>query len=256
MAYSDLTSTEISSGKPLIGASGTGDKIKDNFIYLKAAIDAIGVQSCTNINDDFVGTTIDTDNWIDIGDTAVALVAAPDHAISLQTNVAVSCGLVAADKKMRFDLDRDFSVRMITRWGKATNNGDQAVTIGFQNSGLTGDNACGDATSIVNVIAFRRGTNNNTLMAYCAKASNSVVVTDNLGNWNNYQELRIDITFAGATKKVEFFLDGSSVGSTTDTAKIPVIQMRPIVGQYSGSAARGSLCDYARFFFTAVPLSN
>lgn len=264
MAWTSGTTIKagVTSGKPGIGTGGFGDQVVDDLDYLKSAVDAVGVQSVANIYDDFVNGAIDTHTWTDESSVgALTFDAYPDHSFTMSTSGASRAGIGGAFApgagvigRMQFDLDRDHSIRMITRWGKATNNGDQTIVVGFQDAALTAANACGG--DLTDTIGFCKGTNNNTVKAYVSKGGVSLTVADNLSNWTNWMELRIDITFAGATKQVEFFIDGSSVGSTTDTAKIPVIMMRPMIGQTGGAAARVSRCDYASYFWLVRPLST
>lgn len=242
----------VTNGKPGTGTGGTGDQLADNLQYLYDRLNTIGIVSSGNIYDDFHQAALDTDNWIDTGDNAPTFVAQPDHAIHFTSSGIQSSAIVAAAKKMAFDLDRDHHIKMVSRFGKATAAGDQSMIVGFQEMALTGDAVVTDTDSM---IAFVRGTNNNTVKAYCSKtAGNSVVVADNLSNWTNYMELAIEITFIGATKKVEFFIDGASVGSTTDTTKIPVVQMRPAIGIHGGGGARVADLDYATYFWLERPL--
>lgn len=249
--------TAQASGKPLIGDGGHGDWSADNLQYLYDQAIAVGVQSSANIHDDFVTDALDTTNWIDTGDNAVSVRANPEHALTLNTTVTnQSCGIVGAAAKMRFDLDRDHSIRMRTTWGLGTTGKDPALVIGFQDATLTGDNACG--ASLTNVIAFCKGTNTDTLKAFVSKAGVSQTVADNLSDYHAvYLTLEIQITFSGATKKVEFFVGGSSVGSTTDTTKIPVVRMRPCIGQVAGAITPfASALGSARFFWTAMPVDS
>lgn len=249
----------VTNGKPGIGTGGFGDQVADDLQYLyDQVVGSIGIASSGNIYDDFHQAALDTDNWTELtGSSSVTMHGTdPDHAVEFSHPSGGYAGIVASAKKMRFDLDRDHHIRMKCRWGKATSSGDQVVTIGFNDASLaTNTNATIVTTD--SMIAFRRGTNANTLKAYCSKtAGNNTTIADNLGTWTSYMILEIEITFIGATKKVEFFVDGASVGSTTDTAKIPIIAMRPTIGDQNGSGSRTSFCDRAAYFWVEEPKST
>lgn len=250
--YVDIVDGRIDVDSP--GDTGLMTDFRNDLRHLYERLNLVGIVSSGNIYDDFHQGTLDTDLWIDTGDNAPTFDAAPDHSIQFSTTGIQSSAIVAGAKRMLFDLDRDHHIKMVSRFGKATAAGDQSIIVGFQEAALTGDAVVTDTDSM---IGFVRGTNANTIKAYCSKtAGNFVNVADNLSNWTAYMELAIEITFIGATKKVEFFVDGTSVGSTTDTAKIPVVQMRPAIGQHGGGGGRTSHLDYATYFWIERPLST
>lgn len=235
---------------------------RNNIRHLYERMNVVGIQSRAGIHDDFTEDTLDDaaqspytwDTGIGAGQT-LALDGAPDHYLHFTVDNAVRCVIAASPYKMRFDLDRDHQIYAEFRHKSGNSDAGSTWLLGFQDASLatTGNTS---VSTQDNIIAFVQDATAQKYKARCVKATVGVDVATALGNAANWTILRIEITFIGATKKVEFFVDGTSVGTTTDTAKIPVVKMRPLIGFYNGTGSRNHYVDYVDFDWSAHPLSS
>lgn len=273
--YVDIVDARIDPDSP--GDFNFTTDVRNNLRHLKERADLVGIHTLAGIHDDFTGAEFDrqVSDGVIAGNHANAdmpyawefptgaasdvptLLAAPDHAAILLPNGGTHFSCLAASKyRMRFGLGRDHTIYAEFRHKSLTSANGDIWLFGFQDASLAAS-AATCVTTQSNIIAFVQDATANKYKARCAKAAAGVDVATALGNAANWTVLRIEITFSGATKKVEFFVDGVSAGSTTDTTKIPSATMRPFLGTNPpGSTARTDYFDYADFDWTVRPLSN
>ncbi len=254
----------ITNGKPLTGTGGNGDQIADDLQYLRDRVDAIGIGSSAGLHDDFTQdsfhitsggiTDIEPYAWELGGATLPAIGGAPDHWAVLSNGGANHAVMAASTYKMRFDLDRDHTLYFECRHKNTIADSTNVWMIGFQDASLA-VSASTCVTTQSDIIGFVQDAVAQKYDAVVSKAAASLVVANSVGLASAWSVLRIEVTFAGATKKVEFFIDGASVGSTTDTTKIPVVKMRPLIGFANGGGARLNYIDYVDADWTVRPLS-
>lgn len=260
----------VASGLPGIGVGGFGTDVADDLEYLRDRVDAIGIGSAQGIHDDFACDTLDTTSGgaADVepytwevgtgGSTSHVTDGAPDHWCHIFNTAGSNwCVIAASPYKMRFDLDRDHTLYGEMRIKRGATPDSGAVWLfGFQDASLA-VTAATCVTTQTNIIGFVQDATQDKFDAIVSKSAGSgtLVVANSVGDISAWTVLRIEITFAGATKKVEFFIDGSSVGSTTNTAYIPLVKMRPLIG-FDPSATRDLYIDYADFDWTVRPLST
>lgn len=263
--YVDIVDARIDADSPV--PQDLSFDIRNDLRHLKERADLVGVHTLAGIHDDFTSDVLDlqtgtlgVDIWpytwetqIDGGET-LALDGAPDHYLHFTCNGVAKTVIAASPYKMRFDLDRDHQVYMEVRHKSANSDAASTWLIGFQDASLVIANDT-VITTQDNIIAFVQDATAQKYKARCVKATAGVDVATALGNAANWTVLRIEVTFIGATKKVEFFVDGASVGVTPDTAKIPVVKMRPVVGFINGSGSRNHYLDYVDADWMSRPLS-
>src|SRR5262245_12653378 len=273
MAFTAITSTEISSGKPVIGTGGFGQKCKDNFDDLNSRLGTNESLCDQDIRDDFHGTSVATGanggtgasypyTWdILAGDASTpALDGAPDHYCHLQNGAGTGAVIAGSPCKHRPDLDRDHSIVLEARI-KHSAATDANLFFGFQDAALTLTTGNNNDTS--DMIGFVRGTNSNTLKFRTAKASTNAE-TDNLGNFSGWQVIRItivslssgaDITVRAYTGSTVAALAEISGSPFTDETKIPNVALKPWFGSSAGGGTRHAYIDYALCYMTARSLS-
>jgi len=257
----------VTSGKPGIGIGGFGEQVPDNLQYLKDIIDQIGLASDQAIHDDFTGDLIATRvytaglgpeepyTW-DLGGTAPTLSGNPDHYIVALHNGAGAYSAIAASQyKMRFDLSRDHTVVYEVRHKSAQSDINEYWTFGFQDASL-GVGGSGCVTDRSDFLGFIQSTGvANKYRAQTDNGGGPTVVVDDYGDASVWNVLRIEVTFAGSTQQVEFFVNGTSVG--TSTTNITALRLRPFFGCYSaGGVSRTQYADYIDAFWTVRPLST
>lgn len=254
----------VTNGKPGIGTGGFGDQTADNLQYLYDRINQIGLNTQAGIHDDFTEDTLNDaaqspytwETQIDGAET-LALDGAPDHYLHMTCNGAAKTAIAASEYKMRFDLDRDHTLYMEVRHKSGNSDAASTWLIGFQDESIA---IAGDTviTTQTDMIAWRQDAVAQKYDGVCARSAGSgtLVVANSVGNAANWTVLRIEITFAGATKKVEFFVDGASVGSTTDTNYLTLVKLRPVIGWINGGGTRNHYLDYVDADWTVRPLST
>lgn len=266
MAWTPITSTQTQAGK--IVNQTLMDSIRTDLDDLNTRLNGIGVVSESNIYDDFDSTLFNTRvlsagvgpedpyTWLLQGTGAPTLSANPDHyAILAQAGGAADySALIGSDYKMAFDLSRDHTVVFETRHKSAQSDITEFWTFGFQDQALIGSvNLVKDRSDF---IGFIQGT--GVANSYRAQTDNGgagpTIVIDDHGSAATWNILRIEITFAGATQQVEFFVNGTSVG--TSTTNITAVRLRPMVGNADGAAARTQHFDYINAYYAARPLST
>lgn len=248
----------VASGLPAIGVGGTGYDIADDLEYLKDQADAVGIQTLQDIHDDFTADELNKAvsagggadypyAWDVAG--APALDGAPDHYLHCVSGE----GLAASKYKMRIDLDRDHSVAYEIRHRSNQSDAATAWFFGFRDASYAAN-----ATTLTDSIIFRQGTTAQKYKCYLSKAGVNSTIADDQGGGGTavWYALRIEITFSGATKRVEFFIDGVSVASTTDTTIIPLVKLRPSFLTTGGGGTRHNYYDYIDAYWRSRPLSN
>lgn len=247
----------VTNGKPVIGTGGFGDQTADNLQYLYDRVNQIGISNAAAIHDDFTATNLDTTNggvndmepytW-DVANTPDMNFELPNHLLHTVSGE----GVAASPFKMRFDLDRDHTLYFETRHRSDQSDAATAWFFGFRDATYATT-----ATTLTDSIIFRQGTTAQKYKCYLSKAGVNSTIADDVGGGGTatWYVLRIEITFAGATKKVEFFIDGVSVASTTDTTIIPLVQLRPSVLHTGGGGTRHNYYDYIDADWTVRPLS-
>lgn len=263
--WTDPTSikTGVTNGKPGIGVGGFGYNVADNLQYLYDQLRSLGVQSDQGIHDNFTEDSLnvqgaagtDPYTWDTGGAGTLALDGAPDHWAHFQNGAGNLKYMAAGPYKMRFDLDRDHTIYMEARHKMTQGDTSNVWLIGFQDASLT------TPVTQDNIIAFIQDSTAQKYKGRVVKATVGQDVATGLGlGAASWVGLRIEITFSGGTKKVEFFTDtGSgmvSAGSTTDTTKIPVVKMRPFIGFSGGGGTRDNYIDVCHFDWMVEPRSN
>lgn len=256
-----------------IAANQPGDTVlmtdyRNDLEHLKERADQVGINSLESIHDNFAGDTLDsvqgtpgsTDypvTW-DIGfsNSAPVLDQQPQHACNFPAVGANAyCAIAGSKYRMRVDLDADHTLYFECRHRSVTSDAGNLWVMGLQDASLALSSNTSIST-VSNMIGFRQDASAQKYKAFCSKAGVSVDVATALGNAAIYSVLRIEVTFSGATKKVEFFVDGTSVASTTDTAKLPLVKLRPFVGFHAGGGVlRQQLVDYVDADWVVRPLS-
>jgi hypothetical protein len=262
--YVDIVDARIDPDSP--GDFNLTTDIRNDLRHLYERANQVGVDTLEAIHDNFTGNNLDcalTPGAVDYPYTwdvsngiAPVLDGTPDHWVHLETGGGAGYASIAASKyRMRFDLDRDHILYGEFRHRSQQNDNTEIWLFGFQDE----TKAVTAATAISNqdnIIGFVQDATAGKFKARTVKATAGVDVATGLGTALTWQVLRIEITISGATKKIEWFLDGTSVGSTTDTTKIPLVRMRPILGVTGGGGGRHTRIDYADFSWTARPLST
>jgi len=254
----------VASGLPGIGVGGTGYDIADDLEYLYDRFSTVGIATASGIHDDFTQNTMegttggasDVEPYIwETGGTVPTISANPDHYARFSQGGGANYSVLAASPyKMRFDLSVDHMIFAEFRHKSAQSDNTEIWLFGFQDESL----AVGASTIITtqsNIIGFVQDATANKYDGVVAQAAAPLVVANSVGDASAWRILRIEITFIGATKKVEFFIDGASVGSTTDTTKIPIVRMRPVLGSKGGGGTRIQQIDSCDFDWGVRPLS-
>lgn len=256
--YVDITDARIAANKP--GETGLMTDFRNDIRYLKERADALDAAAGQSIRDDFACSALDTDSW-DYGNSggSAALDGTPDHWLHFQSNGGGQYAIVAAStKRMRIDLDRNHSVAMECRVGKATAAGDHEIFMGFQDEALAFSSA--NNADYSDMIGFTRGTNANTIRFRMSKGGVAITPVDNLSNWTNWMKLRVEVVSlsSGTDITVRAYVDDVEISGSpfTDETTIPNILLKPWCGQHGGSALKHTYLDYALFYWLARPLSN
>lgn len=250
----------VTSGKPIIGTGGFGDQAADNLQYLKDIVDQIGIASDSAIHDDFTEDTLSIQGTLpagteepytwELGGTTVPAIAAnPNHYLTASSNAGYSA-IAASVYRMRFDLSVDHTVVYECRHKSSTSDNTDVWAFGFQDASLV----IGAATIITtqnNFLGFVQGATANTYKAITSAGGVTTTVATNQGNAANWTELQVVVTFSGATQNVEFFMDGSSIG--TSTSNISVQRMRPIFGRSGGGGVRTQHADWIHAYWRSRP---
>jgi hypothetical protein len=243
----------VTNGKPVIGTGGFGDQVADNLEHLYGRVNAIGIGSASGIHDDFTANTLNDSaaggayTW-DVAGTPDLNFTLPRHDL----HATGGEGVAASIYKMRFDLSTDHTLYFETR-----HRSDQSDAVATWYFGFRASSYAVNATTLTDSIIFRQGTTAQKYKCYLSKAGVNSTIVDDVGGGGTgvWYVLRIEITFAGATKKVEFFIDGVSVASTTDTTIIPLVELRPSVFHNDGGGTRHNFYDHIDADWTVRPLS-
>lgn len=259
MAFLAFTSAQMDADSPW--TETVAQLIRTNFDDHESRIGANESLSEAAIRDDFVypSGSINTDIW-DISDAAnVSTAQQPDHDVDLDNSGGVNFGAIAASvKKMRVDLDRDHSIVFECRHKSNQSDSTESWFFGLKDASIAATSST-IVTTNDNVIGFRQGTTANTYRAICAKAASSSTLQDDIGNASAWSILKITVvsTGSGAAITVRMYVNGTEVSGSpfTTLANIPLLSLRPVLGESGGGGARIQTIDYCLAYWNARPLS-
>lgn len=256
MAFLALTAGQTDADSPL--DQTLFDLIRTNFDDHETRFGATESLSEGSIRDDFVYPTggINTDVW-DVSGTNVYTDNQPNHLLHFNHGSGQYSAVAASDKKMRFDLDKKHTVVMELRHISTQSDNTEAWMFGFQDAALTTSTSA-IVTDQSDFIGFAQGSTANTYKAITSKGGVGATLQDNIGNAAVFSKLKIVVTFSDTVAlQVQMFVDGTEVSGSpyTDTAKIPLLSMRPAMGTAGGGSVRDSNIDYCLAYWSARPLS-
>ena len=263
MAWTAISSTQTDSASPL--DQTVMDAIRTNLDDLNTRMNAIGIVSDSNIHDEFTADSINTQGALgtdpctwDLGGGTIPVVSAnPDHyALCSATGANDWSVLAASPFKMRVDLSRDHTVAYEVRHKSAQSDINEYWTFGFQDASLahTVSNIITDRSDFIGFIQATGAANKYRAQTDSGGAGPTIVVND-YGDASVWNILRIEVTFAGATQKAEFFVNGTSVGSST--TNLPIVRLRPVFGNYIvAGVTRNQYADYIDAYHAVRPLST
>lgn len=267
MAFLALTSGQCDADSPL--DEPLFQLIRTNFDDHEARLLPNEARNQQAIFDDFTSDTLDAaagvvpvlSAWVweqdDPTTPSTALDGTPDHWCHFTNGAADHAAIAASAYRMRLDLDRDHTVVMECRHKSAQSDNTAVWFMGFQDASLavTGATCVTDQTD---VIGFAQGSTAQTYKALAAKGGVSATVQDNIGNAANWSKLRLELTFASATRQIRYFVDGTETSGSpfTTAANITLLKIRPLFGFQNGGGARNNYLDYVIAYWVNRPLST
>lgn len=265
MAFLALTSGQCDADSPL--DEPLFQLIRTNFDDHEARLLPNEARNNEAIFDDFTADTLSMDPggppviapWVwEQNLTVPALLdGSPDHWLHFANGAGSYTVIAASAYRMRIDLDRDHTVVMECRHKSAQSDNTAVWFMGFQDASLavTGATCVTDQTD---VIGFAQGSTAQTYKALAAKGGVSSTLQDNIGNAAVWSKLRLELTFAGATRQIRYFVDGTETSNSpfTTAANITLLKIRPLFGFQNGGGARNNYLDYVIAYWVNRPLST